>query len=396
MAKIKPNAYNGWDPLKQVILGSAYTPDFFEDIKDSKLRDLLQKLLYETQEDLNGFKRMLNQAGVDVLQYPENTSVLDLNKKYESVNEIYDEQADKNWNYWLTQRGGIPKPAIAPRDQLITYGNKLSMTGHDPAGRDFFLENDWIDKENFDTRLVDEHDFMTLGPLEPTKYNFDGRNMKWDNRFIEGTNEYAQYRNMSWGYQAPSVTRVGDTLVVDEIEVSNLGEYLRKEYPQFKQTHHAMGGHNDGVFCPVKPGAIITTDERTNYSDTFPGWDVHVINNPYQVKDVGNWNKQRIGVGGEWWTPERESNPEYVKFIDSWLTDWVGAVNETQFEVNMLVINPNLVFCTNYNEGVWKFLKSIGVEPVIMPFRHRFFWDAGLHCLTLDTVREGGMQNYFK
>jgi len=396
MAKIVPNSYNGWDPLKQVILGSCYTPDFFEDVKDKKLRDLLQKLLWETQEDLLGFKKMLNDAGVDALQLPNNTSVLDLNKQYTSVNEIYDEQADKNWNYWLTQRGGIPKPAIAPRDQLITYGNKLSMTGHDPAGRDFFLENDWIDKENFDTRLVDEHDFMTLGPLEPTKYNFDGRNMKWDNRFIEGTNEYAQYRNMSWGYQAPSVTRVGDTLVVDEIEVSNLGEYLRKEYPQFKQTHHAMGGHNDGVFCPVKPGAIITTDERTNYSDTFPGWDVHVIRNSYQIKNVGNWNKQRIGVGGEWWTPERESNTAYVKFIDEWLTDWVGEVNETEFEVNMLVINPNLVFCTNYNEGVFNFLKSIDVEPVIMPFRHRFFWDAGLHFLTLDTVREGGMQSYFK
>ena len=42
MAKIVPNSYNGWDPLKQVILGSCYTPDFFEDIKDKKLRDLFQ------------------------------------------------------------------------------------------------------------------------------------------------------------------------------------------------------------------------------------------------------------------------------------------------------------------------------------------------------------------
>lgn len=400
MAKIVPNAYNGWDPLKQVILGSAYTPDFFEDVKDTKLRDLLQKLLYETQEDLLGFKKMLNDAGVDVLQYPENTSVLDLNKKYESVNEIYDEQADKNWNYWLTMRGGIPKPVIAPRDQLITYGDKLSLTGIDPQAKKFFLENNWIDKENFDTRLLDG--FMKqvgttdgFGPLEPSKYMFDDRNMDWNLRKTSGTNERIQYKNLTWTYQAPSVTRVGDTLVVDEIEVSNLGEYLRKEYPQFKQTHHAMGGHNDGVFCPVKPGAIITTTHQSDYSDTFPNWDVHVINNPHQIKDVGNWNQERIGVGGEWWTPERESNPEYVKFVDSWLTDWVGAVNETQFEVNMLVINPNLVFCTNYNEGVFNFLKSIDVEPVIMPFRHRFFWDAGLHCLTLDTVREGDMQSYF-
>ena len=67
----KVNAYNGWDPLKQVILGSAYTPDFFEDVKDTKLRDLLQKLLYETQEDLDNIQKTLENLGVEVVRMPE-------------------------------------------------------------------------------------------------------------------------------------------------------------------------------------------------------------------------------------------------------------------------------------------------------------------------------------
>ena len=70
--KIIPNSYNGWDPLKQVILGNCYTPNFFDDVKDKKLRHLLQKLLYETQEDLKGFKNALEEAGVEVLQLPSN------------------------------------------------------------------------------------------------------------------------------------------------------------------------------------------------------------------------------------------------------------------------------------------------------------------------------------
>lgn len=45
----KANAYNGWDPLKQVVLGNVFTPEFFEDIADHKLRDLMQKILFETQ-----------------------------------------------------------------------------------------------------------------------------------------------------------------------------------------------------------------------------------------------------------------------------------------------------------------------------------------------------------
>lgn len=402
MSKIKPNSYNGWDPLKQVILGNCYTPDFFDDVKDKKLRHLLQKLLYETQEDLKGFKRMLTEAGVDVLQYPENTSVLDVNRQYENINDLYEDQRNQNWNGWLTKRGGIPKPMIAPRDQIITYGDKLSLTGVDFQTKKYFIDNDWISEEDFDTRLLDSHIEMRKsgkeysGPLEPSQYMFEERNYNWKKRNIPGTIEYQEFRNMSWGYQAPSVTRVGDTLVVDQIEVGNLSSYLKSEYPQFKHCNVALGGHNDGVFCPVKPGHIITTDEKTDYSDTFPGWDVHVIQDPQNAANVGKFNNQKIKTDGSWWTPESNDNPEYVDFVQTWLKEWVGWVEETVFEVNMLVINPELVFCTNYNKGVFDYLESIGVEPVIMPFRHRFFWDSGLHCLTLDTQREGGMQNYFE
>ena len=34
-------------------------------------------------------------------------------------------------------------------------------------------------------------------------------------------------------------------------------------------------------------------------------------------------------------------------------------------------------------------LKSVGVNPIYTKFRHKRFWDSGLHCLTLDTYREG-------
>ena len=77
------------------------------------------------------------------------------------------------------------------------------------------------------------------------------------------------------------------------------------------------------------------------------------------------------------------------------MNEWTGEALESQFEVNMLTVNPVTVFCINNIEGVFKYLESIGMTPVLVPFRHRWFWDSGLHCLTVDTVREGGMQNYF-
>jgi hypothetical protein len=398
--KIIPNSYNGWDPLKQVILGNCYTPDFFNDVKDLKLRHLLQKILWETQEDLKSFKKSLEDAGVEVLQVPSNISCANINNPTENVNQLFEDRKDA-WYGWLNTRGGIPKPWIAPRDRLITYGDKLSVTGTD-FGIIKFLSDNWVDKKYLDTQLADSFleaqknsHIKKLGPLKPSKYMFDDRNFNWNNCNTPGTFEYEQYKNMTWGYQAPSVTRVGDVLVVDQIEVNNLGEYITSTYPEFKQTHHAMGGHNDGVFCPIRPGHIVTTDEKTNYSDTFPGWDVHVIRNPSQAVNISDFNNIRKTVNGKWWTPESKNNSHYVEFINSWLHEWVGEVEETVFEVNMLVINPELIFCTNYNKGVFDYFEKIGVTPHIVPFRHRFFWDSGLHCLTLDTVREGGMQNYF-
>ena len=172
---------------------------------------------------------------------------------------------------------------------------------------------------------------------------------------------------------------------------------MSKKFPQYKQNHVAFGGHGDGIYCPVKPGHIITTDENTDYSKTFPGWDVHVITEPYNpIRFKYDRFKDKNGLQiKKWWTPENKENREYTDFIETWLKDWVGYAEESVFEVNMLVINPELVFCSNYNKGVFDYLKKIGVTPHIVPFRHRWFWDSGLHCLTLDTVREGEMQNYF-
>ena len=95
-------------------------------------------------------------------------------------------------------------------------------------------------------------------------------------------------------------------------------------------------------------------------------------------------------------TPDAKDNEEFTKFVDEWLHEWTGWSIESVFEVNALVVNPELVFFSNYNKGVFEYCESIGITPHIVPFRHRHFWDGGLHCLTVDTVREGGMQNYFE
>ena len=70
-------------------------------------------------------------------------------------------------------------------------------------------------------------------------------------------------------------------------------------------------------------------------------------------------------------------------------------MEETVFDVNMLIIDPKNVMVFNYNKQVFDALDRYGITPHIVPFRHRYFWDGGIHCVTLDLHREGTMQDYF-
>ena len=94
-------------------------------------------------------------------------------------------------------------------------------------------------------------------------------------------------------------------------------------------------------------------------------------------------------------TLPEELNDDFTDFVESWLGHWVGYVEETVFDVNMLVIDEHNVICNNYNEEVFKAFERYDITPHVINFRHRFFWDGGLHCITSDIAREGEQKDYF-
>jgi len=57
------NSYTSWQPLEEVIVGRAYTPDYFDFIDNPQVRNQLQQILHETEEDLNNLQRTIEQYG---------------------------------------------------------------------------------------------------------------------------------------------------------------------------------------------------------------------------------------------------------------------------------------------------------------------------------------------
>ena len=95
--------------------------------------------------------------------------------------------------------------------------------------------------------------------------------------------------------------------------------------------------------------------------------------------------------GGKWWVPGEEDSDEFSNYVETYLKDWVGYVEETVFEVNMLSLDQETILVNNYNKKVFDFLEKHKITPVITPFRHRWFWDGGVHCVTQDLYREGSL-----
>jgi ferritin-like metal-binding protein YciE len=60
------NSYTSWQPLEEVIVGRAYTPDYFDFIDNSQVRNQLQQILNETDEDLNNLQKIIETYGAQV------------------------------------------------------------------------------------------------------------------------------------------------------------------------------------------------------------------------------------------------------------------------------------------------------------------------------------------
>lgn len=328
--------YNApWHTLKKVCLGKSYSPSFYSDIRNSQIRDVLSQIAQETEEDYVNIQDILTQAGVEVVRPTlPNDSILN----YVDPDGKLTHTTAKSFTL-------IPRPPMQPRDCQLVIGNQFLATNPEISAYADLL---------------------------------DMNQVSYSNDLI---------------FDAPCVTVIGSDLIVDRRDHPGLDNFIKKHYPDHRVVGVDIGGHNDAVFAPIKPGVIVSTYCNTNYADTFPGWDVlHIENQSWNA--VPDWRKLKHSNAGKWWIPGEERNQEFTNFVETWLTNWVGYVEETVFDVNMLMINENLALVNNYNKSVFDYFKKHKVEAVIAPFRHRFFWDGGIHCITSDLYREGTAEKY--
>jgi hypothetical protein len=370
------SVYQHWDPLKVCVVGRSYPPEFYSWITVPHVRKLFEKIAIETEEDYQNIIKKLQSFGVEVLR-PNLPSDPLVNGKF------------------------VPPP-MTPRDFTVMIGDTFYENyGFDMCNayqnvkddswpacnteEEFKLLPSWI-QEECNTVHGFSSDRKILGAYD---HIFD-RIRKQGNSIKHHTCPSAINGSM--------VSRIGRDLYFGtntySEDVQNTQQSVDQEFTHTRNHIVNTGGHSDGTYCPVCPGLIISLRDVPTYAETFPDWEVVYL--PGQ-----SWEAVQPFITlkqlnkGKWWIPGFEQDQDVINVVESWLGHWTGYVEETVFDVNMLIVDPKNVIVFNYNKQVFDALQRYGITPHIVPFRHRYFWDGGIHCVTSDLHREGTMQDYF-
>ena len=328
------NSHCGFTTLEEVWLGDVYPASYYDHLP-SAVKDAFYTITDWTKTDLNKIEKKLTELGVQVRR-PE----------YHSI----DDCIDSNDN--------LLKPAIAARDDTLVLGNTMYHL------RNKFRRNPWQAYLN--------------------EYRLSGADIQ-------------EHHDGPWAcVSPPCMVRMGTDLYVDWIYhehvwgmVSEPLVELAKDY----RVHISMiDGHSDCVFCPVREGLILTTDYKTSYNQTFPGWHVHNINH--------NNRSKPCNMGGgfhQWEIPDTKigANKEFQQHVQTKAQDWVGSYIETVFDVNLLIVDDKNILSIGDDDDTFEFLHQQGFNVHAFDFKCRNFWDGGMHCLTNDIRRSGPRPDFF-
>ena len=373
------NVHQHWDPLRVCAVGASYPPEFYSYIKNSKVRSVLERIAQETEEDYQKLIKLLESFNVKIIR----TNV-------ESENIFNKEK--------------IPAPPMCPRDWTAMIGDTFYMPKHPRAEEwQIIRGSDWPE-----TCPDSREEFNDLNIIVRTelssRFNIDSYSdfVGYHYLALSDVEKEIKSQNNKIVYNTATNTamtsRIGRDLYFGtdsyDQDQQQLKQQVEQLFPDYRCHIVNTGGHSDATFCPVKPGLIVSLYDVPSYAETFPDWEVVYL--PGQSWDaVRPFLDLKEKNRGKWWVPGEELNDQFTDFVESWLSHWVGYVEETVFDVNMLVIDEKNVICNNYNEQVFAAFERHGVTPHIVNFRHRYFWDGGLHCVTSDLHREGVQKDYF-
>lgn len=314
-------------------VGRSWPTEFYDWIPDLQIREIMQTIASETEEDYQQLIALLNLLGVEVIRPNVKFDLGNIKEK-------------------ILAGGTVPSPPMFPGDQLLMLDNVLYKSNSIDLDAYHLL----FEKISQSNAIVTAPDPSVCAAMS---YQFD-------DRIYYSINENQTHQSVSTTWKS-----------ISDKKIIGFHQY----------------GHIDGCFCPVTPGLIISMEDQKRpqllslfYKTNFKDWKV-IPEEPSFHYNV-SFNKWQRVHSGVWWVPGQEKNQKFTEFVDHYFTNWIGNAAETIFEINLIVVdNKTVIVRQTTNERIIKEIEKMGVTVYQTPFRHSAFWDGGLNCVTLPLHR---------
>lgn len=370
---MKLNSHNEWDKLREVIVGNAEswaclafsTTEPVSEAKREKIEKLAREaypqwLIEEVNEDLQGLCDVLEKFDVRIFR-PDSSSV---GKVYSTLE--WSAAGDRQYNM---------------RDLHLVVGNTVLESPSQERHRLFEgtgLYDIWYGyfKEGF--RWIAAPKPRLVGQYMITFHEDGQKHQKLteDEILFEAANAVRMGKDLLY-----LVSRSGNYLGAKWIQ-SVLGD----EYRVHTTEKIYRSSHIDSTVMCLRPGLVLLNAARVT-PEICPGifdkWDKIYFSDikPTPPETLAFHETTRKRIHQELAQLNIETD------IDHLASDWIG--------MNFLSVDPETVIVDNRQTALIKTLESHGLKPVPISFRHSHLLKGGIHCSTLDTVRESKLESYF-
>jgi len=390
----KVSSHNEWDPLKEIIVGTAsntfptltwrksskISPDLLERAGKIASRACPTWFYDEVEEDLQGLTNVLASLGVTV----HRPTPFDFSAPFSSPHWI--STANNSYN---------------ARDLNLVVGNTVvespsylesrlyEATCLYPIWYEYFKSGfRWIAAPkpllNYEAKLpyFRDHESREL-TLEDLRHQdlAEGR--------VEKLHRLEEREIL---FEAANTVRMGrDLLYLCSSSGNQLGgkwlqSVLGADYKVHITSEIYRSSHIDSTVLCLRPGLVLLNDVRVNEKncpDIFSSWDKLLFS------DVAPTSEEELKFQREVRDPIGNQLEElgFVTNLHDMSSPWVG--------LNFLSVNPSTVVVEERQKALIQLLESRGFDVIPIRMRHIYTQGGGIHCATLDTVRVGELESYF-
>lgn len=391
---MKVNSHNEWDKLREVIVGSAegisatlewLSPEpISESIKEKAyelaLKASPQWFVDEIVEDLDGLSNVLMEFGVKV----HRPQVHDITKMYSSP-------------FWSSTGNNL----YNVRDLHLIVGNTVIESPSHHISRYFeatALYPIWY-------KYFDEGFRWISAPKPKLAHKAIEPYFRDENARIL-TNEDMRHQELTEGrleklhrlteeeilFEAANTVRMGKDLLY---LVSSSGNYrgakwlqsiLGDQYKVHTTDKIYRSSHIDSTVMCLRPGLVLLNSARVNEQicpELFKKWD------KIWFDDVAPTTEQELAFQKEVRDPLAKQLEElgFRSNLGDMSSPWVG--------MNVLSVDTETVLVDERQIKLIHLLEKHNFRTVPVRLRHLYTQGGGLHCATLDTVRDSKLENYF-